>query len=377
MHRFSLAFALTITLLVGCASTLPQSQEPPKAPLTAQKSLDEELTRIITNNPEFKGMSISVYDGKNNSSFNSHVGLADSQGRTFDGDTPARTASVTKMYVAATVLKLAENGKLSLRDSVQSSIPPEYNQLLESDGYDTSKITIENLLAHTSGFPNHADLAYIERISNNPSHIWTRQQQLQLMVDEHDPLFLPGEQFAYSDSNYVLLGHIIERASGKTLASAVRDSLKFENLELGSTWWERVETPKSESMQRARQYLDGQDVTNWDASIDLFGGGGLMSSSNDLAKLTRFLLSGELFGDTKTLEIMKAGAGNFTDQYRFGLFPLSLGGQAAFNHSGFWGVYVIYLPERDLAISGIALEKSGFKTMKELIHELVQSGLLN
>jgi CubicO group peptidase (beta-lactamase class C family) len=114
-----------------------------------------------------------------------------------------RLGSVTKQFTAVAILMLAEEGKLSLQDEITRFLPD----------YPTrgKKITVENLLTHTSGIKNYTDL---------PEWLPLQRKDMTLgeLIDlfKNQPLdFAPGEWWKYSNSGYVLLGAIIEKASGK------------------------------------------------------------------------------------------------------------------------------------------------------------------
>ena len=163
----------------------------------------------------------------------------------------------------------------------------------------------------------------------------------------------PGAQYAYSDTGYVLLGDLIERATSKSLAAAYRDLLHFDQLGLDQTWLESVEPEPAGTADRAHQFYEDLDTYDADPSFDLYGGGGLVSTVRDLATFYRALLTGGVFADPATLTVMTtvpavssdAGAG-------MGLFSFDgaeLG--MCWSHSGFWGSAVITCPERDFTFA--------------------------
>lgn len=333
-----------------------------------QASLLKETNTALEKNPDYVGIGISLY-GKDPAR-NFDLAVSTDVNPSFSSQTPVRLASVTKVFVAATALKLLEEGKLDLNAPISELVSKQHADLLRQDGYALENIKLKHLLNHTSGLPNHADLAYIGIVKQRPQHQWTRTEQVELAVTAHDPLAKAGSLFSYSDTGYILLGEIIERSSGLSLAQAVREAMNLDNLQLESTWWERVEAPSTPE-QRAQQFLKGLDTSTWDASLDLYGGGGLVSSTNDLAKLGFALMQGEFFSNPSTLQVMTAGSGEFTAQYRYGLFPEQIGTYQAYSHSGFWGVYWVYVPELELSAAGVVLEQSGFQTMKALVHQAI------
>ena len=123
-----------------------------------------------------------------------------------------------------------------------STCPRALVDAIERDGYDATAITLRHLLQHTSGLYDYAsDVDFQVQVLGEPSRRWTREEQVRLAMLEGDPLGEPGEVYAYSDTGYVLLGDVIERATGGTLGAAYRDLLRFDVLGLDSTWLEQVE----------------------------------------------------------------------------------------------------------------------------------------
>jgi D-alanyl-D-alanine carboxypeptidase len=138
-----------------------------------------------------------------------------------------KVASLTKTYTATVVLQLVGEGKLSLDDSVQRRLPG-----VVPDG---SKITIRQLLNHTSGLADfESDLRYLKPyLAGNFAHYWSPRQLVGMGVS-HKPLFAPGAGWSYSNTNYVVAQLIVERATGNTLGAELKRRI-FRPLHLGQT----------------------------------------------------------------------------------------------------------------------------------------------
>ena len=151
-----------------------------------------------------------------------------------------RIASVTKTFTAATVLRLHEEGKLSLDTTLDKLISDDFFALLESDGYALDKMTLKQVLSHTAGLYDHAQSdQYLAGIMANPQQDITMREQIKGCVEWGDPVGKPGERFSYSDTGYVLLGHIIERVTDLPLPKAVRQYLSFDKNHIENVIWER------------------------------------------------------------------------------------------------------------------------------------------
>lgn len=264
-----------------------------------------------------------------------------------------RIASNTKTYTAAAVLRLVEQGRLNLDDSLAMHLPADQRDLLGSDGYDLDAITIRQVLSHTSGLCEHAgDPRYAEAILADPQHHWTAAEQIRACVAWCDPVGVPGELYSYSDTGYILLGGIIARLTDSNLGVAVRGLLDYEALGLEVTWWEYLEEQPAAAGPRAHQYYGEYDTTEWHGSFDLYGGGGIVTDAPELALFLRKLLRGEVLQLEATLAAM---TGDGTPPYRLGLMCVELAGHLAWGHQGFWNTFAFHVPSLDLTLSGAIL----------------------
>lgn len=157
-------------------------------------------------------------------------GQADREaGRPMAPDTPYFLGSITKTYTAVVILRLAEEGRLSLDDPIARFLPafPE-----------GSKITIRHLLTHTSGLKDFYSHFYYrpdrEEMIRLVTKRWTEEELLELS-GRFGRWFDPGTDWDYSNTGYYLLGVIIERASGLALTEAYRRYI-YEPLGLRRTW---------------------------------------------------------------------------------------------------------------------------------------------
>jgi D-alanyl-D-alanine carboxypeptidase len=299
------------------------------------------------------------------------AGLADpNTGRRMTPHTPLRVASNTKTFVAATVLRLWEQGKLDLEGPIRPLLDPRLEAILSGDGYRTDQITVRHLLSHSGGLYDHgSDPRYDKRVFTE-NRRWTPEEQIRLMAEYADPQSPPGTEFRYSDGGYILLGNIIERITGKPLARAVRDELRLNRLGLRSTWWEIFEQPPAGSEPRARQYHKGQDVTDLHPSFDLYGGGGQAMSAHDLAIFMAALFENRVFQRKETLRAMLwKGPHKGAERYRLGLQAESVNGVDVYYHSGFWGTYAYYNTERKIAAGGVTTNQKSGRAMRALLKQ--------
>jgi D-alanyl-D-alanine carboxypeptidase len=141
--------------------------------------------------------------------------------------------------------------------------------------------------------------------------------------------------------------------TGAPLARAVRDEIGFDRLGLDHTHWEQLEAAPAGQPERAHQYYDTTfDNIRLDASSDLYGGGGLVSTVGDLTRFYQALFDGQVFSDDATLDSMltvaepgrAAGAG-------LGIFTATIGGQRCWGHPGYWGTEAYACPKLSMAFA--------------------------
>ncbi len=362
-----------LLLVLAWLALAPAAAHPADARLTVD--LQRILTDFLAENPAAPGVSAHVicpYLGLEWSGAAGTVAHGSREpltsGHTF------RIASNTKTYVAAAILRLVEDGRLSLDATLSSCLPPDQAALLAGDGYRIDAITLRQVLSHTSGLADHSgDDRYGEAIIADPQHAWTRDEQVRRCVELFDPLGPPGAQFVYSDTGYILLGGIVEAVTGRELGMAVRELLDYPRLGLGATWWEYTEAAPGRAGPRAHQYIGEHDVTAWNASFDLYGGGGLITDVRDLGRFMRVLLKGRVLHDQATLAAM---TGDGTSRYRLGLMCQTLDDRLAWGHQGFWNTFAFHVPTLDATISGCILNHdaaNGRVLAERLIARLAQA----
>jgi D-alanyl-D-alanine carboxypeptidase len=357
--RVGLAGLIAASLLFGCtdddgdrssASSPPASRTSPPRTDDWQQLVDE----FAADSPGVPGVALAVLAPSADIDVTVAAGSAGPD-EPLTPNRPFRIASNTKTFTAAATLRLVESDVIGLDDPIAGRIDPELVDLLAGDGYDTDAITVRQLLQHTSGIYDYAsDVDYQTVVlGGKGEQHWERVDQVRFAVERGEPIGPPGQQYAYSDTGYILLGDLLERATGRTLGGAYRELLDFDHLGLDHTWLETVERTPPGTADRAHQYYEELDTYAADPSFDLYGGGGLVSTVDDLAAFYRAVFAGGVFADSDTVEVMttvppvntKAGAA----MGLFRLEDLELG--ECWTHSGFWGTVVISCPERDVTVA--------------------------
>jgi len=303
------------------------------------------------------------------------AGLADVEAATpMQPDNQFRGGSLTKPFISVVVLQLVEEGQFSLDDPMTSVLPESVTTKFAN----SDEITVRMLLSHTGGMPEFLDLA-MPHIVADLQRVWQDDEWLDFAAAQ-EPLFAPGEAQGYSNTDYILLGLVIEQATGQTWRQEVRERI-LEPLKLENTLLPEPGDISSPPNQ-AHGYVDlGAglvDVT--EAGVDpsmasASGGQALITTTWDLDRFLKALLAGELFQNAETLEEMQTFVpwpeGNpispWVDGYGLGLMKVVYpGGIEAIGHTGTavdFISFVYYLPDQGITISGagnVADVEAGF-----------------
>ncbi|MEU4235425.1 serine hydrolase domain-containing protein [Nonomuraea sp. NPDC026600] len=252
-------------------------------------------------------------------------------------DARFRIGSVTKTFVSTVVLRLVGEGRLSLDDTVEKWLPG----VVRGSGNDGRKITVRQLLQHTSGLHN-----YLPKPPGS-ARAWRRErlrsyraEQLVARAVRHRPDFAPGTNWRYSNTNYVLAGMIIRKVTGHTWQREVHDRI-LKPLGLRHTSAPGVDThmPKPHARAYMRFQRGGPlvDVTVKNQTLG-DAAGGMISTTGDLNAFFRALMDGKLLAPAQLVEMEKTvpakelqAMGVPGARYGLGLLyrPLSCGG-------GYW-----------------------------------------
>lgn len=365
-----------LALLLGVAAVPAAAQErcpPAESTRALEARLQSIVDSILAARPIMNAISVHVEAPRRCLSWSGVAGVADkTTGTKLRPEQPVRIASNTKTYVAAAILRLVEEGKVAVDAPITTYLPAAYLDALRSGGYDPAAITVRHLLHHTSGLFDYAmDEAFGAAVMAEPARRWSRMDQVRWAMEKGKPYGAPGAVYHYSDTGYILLGEILERAAGKGLAESLRELLGFDRLKLTSTWLETLEPAPAGVADRAHQFWDTFDTYAADPSFDLYGGGGLVATPGDMAAFTRALLTGKVYRDPKTLELMLSTPDIAAQRdYRMGIYAMVLAGDQGFGHSGFWSTYAFHIPASDVTMaSSISLQGAG-QTSRALLEAL-------
>ncbi|MFD8510189.1 serine hydrolase domain-containing protein [Streptomyces antimycoticus] len=355
--RLAAAVAVTAALLGGAATvpaaaitSAPGAPAAPEAPVAHgsdspdHRLTEDELRREVARTLEdagFIGLTVEVRDGHRR--IHARAGEAElNTGRPVPFGAHYRAASVTKSFVATVVLQLVAEGRLSLSDPVDKWLPG----VVSGNGNDGRRITVRNLLQHTSGIHNYD---YSDDTGDSAADFdrtrfdHVSPEQVVAGAMKHRPDFPPAPaddpepDWNYSNPGYVLAGMIIQKVTGRAWPEEVRDRI-IRPLGLTGTYEPgddpRLKAPYAHTYQRFPGSNTWTDTTLRNVS---WGGaaGSLISTDRDLDRFFTALLGGRLLPPAQLAEMRRTVpvGPNFEvafphAQYGLGMMrqPLSCGG---------------------------------------------------
>jgi D-alanyl-D-alanine carboxypeptidase len=268
-----------------------------------------------------------------------------------------RAGSVLKTFLATVTLQQVEEGRLALEQTLPELLPAETTSRI----HDAGLITLRMLLGHTSGIPEFMSPDIEGEVLADHGRVWSPEEVIALAAAQ-PPTFAPGTSWSYSNTNYVLVGMILDRAGGKSWRTQVRERV-LTPLDLAST---RLPEPGDRTV--AGPYAHGYQQVD-DAIVDLSdvdpsmagaaGGHAMETTAEDLGRFLEALLAGRLFAQPGTLATMTAmiDAPHISGlPYRYGLgleqFTMP-DGTVVVGHSGSTAGYAVMMfriPARDTTL---------------------------
>jgi len=308
---------------------------PPTAPASPEAGFERRLQRILNAQREAYaipglGAAVLFADGTR---WTGGSGLAQLEERqAADGDTPFVVGSISKTFVAATIMQLAEEGTLSLDDRLARWLP---------DHPRAAQVTLRQLLDHTSGEFNYFEHpAYNRRVFGEPAKEWTPSEILTTF--RSSPYFAPGTGYHYSNTGYVILGMVIEAATGRPLGEEYRNRF-LEPLGMADTFFQGDGPPPPRSAhgylvgQRGPRHItDGSDYRpTTSAATVAWAAGSVVASAHDLATWADALYGGELLEPASLAQMIDFNANLYSGRaYGLGTRTRLILGRRVVGHTG-------------------------------------------
>ena len=297
-------------------------------------------------------------------------------------DQPFWIASVTKLFIAASILKLEEKKLLSIDNPVNEYLAQELVEGLHctKSGVDnTSRITLRHLLSHTSGLPDYIEIkpkggkSLFEMVLEEGDRSWSVMDSMQIVKEAKSPLFDPQpfekqvKKARYSDTNFQLLIAVIEEVTGKPIATVFKDMF-YKPLNLRKTFHPGA-TPLDSATPGPIPVWIGNQLLDKPLAMKSFGD--LSSTAADLFTFMRALNSGTVFDNPETANLMKEKWNRFgflispiapgwPIEYGLGMMRFELPRfaspfktvPAVIGHTGASGAWLFYCPANDIYLAG-------------------------
>jgi CubicO group peptidase (beta-lactamase class C family) len=312
---------------------------------TAQPDTTKQIDNIFSSwNNSTPGGSVLVARGEK-IIYHKAFGLADLEHNAPNTtETVFESGSVAKQFVAASVLLLASEGKLSMKDDARKYIPelPQYNAI----------ITVQHLMNHTSGIKDWGSLFSVTGWPR-ATRIYTQELALDIICKQRSLNFTPGAEYSYSNSNYVLLTYIVERISKQTFSDFTRTRF-YEPLQMTNSKWRY--NFKEVIKNRAIAYAKYQN--NWYQDMpfeNVHGPGGMLTTTGDLFKWNQLLVKKNIGNDAFASSRVQHGVLNNGNEivYSGGVSVGVFNGKQEVSHSGATAGYrawLAYYPEKKLSV---------------------------
>ena len=252
--------------------------------------------------------------------------------------------STGKVFYSVVALQLIEEGKLKLDTKISTYLGSEswFQRLPNSE-----TLTIRNLMRHSTGIPRYVfKESFQTDIVKDINKVWKPEELVSYVFDD-EPLFTAGSNFAYSDTNYIVLCMIIEKVTGNDLYKEVekrvlrkaglknvspQNKRKYKGLTQGYNGSEDPFYPGNA--------LDNKGKSRYNLQFE-WAGGGLVITSHDLAKLGKLIYEGKMFSPDLLEEYFDGrDAGRLGGEWGLGVHILETPNGMSYGHSGFMPGYI-------------------------------------
>ncbi len=335
MEKIYLSILTLVLVATGCQNEKPVSSN------TTLEVYADSLFQVSIDSAQIAGAAILVYQNGKTILKKSYGYASLELGTPMPPDGIFDIGSVTKQFTAAAILKLVEDGKLSLED--------DFTKYLEVDTKGR-KVTINNLLNHTSGIASYTEIPEFWDISN----LDYPKDSLVRLVERNDFMFEPNEALIYNNSAYFFLGLIIEKVSGQSYREFLQQKI-FEPLGLHHTSYSSINEIVKNKVSGYKYSPNGLKQGGYQNHVWPYSSGSLSSSTEDLLIWMKALHNGKvltapMYQSMITPDKLNDGA---MVSYAKALVNFSNYGHKEISHGGAitgFSSYVQYFPDDDLYI---------------------------
>jgi D-alanyl-D-alanine carboxypeptidase len=391
------ASVLAVVLIVAHGLSGAHAAQPPGQAAVRQDSLmstrlQSLLDSLVATAPGVRSGLLLVDGPTFHWKGASGVAFADSQVVALPDD-QFNIDSIAKMMTATIAMKLVEQKKVKLGDRIAEYLPDslvEGLHVYEGRPFG-QEITVRQLLNHTSGIVDDwVCPGFLDLVAGDPHRRWSPEETIEYVKRNCPPRFRPGDGWQYSDTGYNLLGLVLERVAGKPLHELYREML-LDPLGMDHTYRPAYEAPRPPIPGRppAERYLGDMECGLWTSVMTAdWGGGGLVSTTEDLNTFLRSFVRGNAFADRRTRDEMLAWVesgphnnyGLGVSRVLFSSFddPSVRALGDVWGHTGSSHNFMYYWPQEDLAIIGtlnqMAVEADLYDTVASIMMTIRSEG---
>ena len=352
---------IIVMVLLGSCKKMPDSDCSGKSSYPVTTFIDNTTAQNIANsicsalnNEDVPGIQVSIIDSLGHA-WTLSLGTTDKKRKNnLEDNNKFRLASMTKPFIATLIFKLIEEGQLNLENKVSDYFPDYTN---------ASKITIANLLNHSSGLKDLLTLPDILLTStSNTTKVWNPNEIAETILKK-DLKFTPGTENQYSNSNYLLLGLIAKIITGKELDVLLAEKLFNPNGISGITF-NPIQVAPSDLIsgydRKFIPYLGLYELTSKNTSFSsaAYASGNLVANSSDAAIFFHKLFMGEIINQNSLNKMLQfTQVVNSENEYQTyfgnGMFKYQLQNETYYGHEGqFIGFdnVVVFNPQRKFTV---------------------------
>ena len=352
------------------------------------EALRSLVSGLVAKDPSIKNCVLAVTQGDGAFAWSGAAGMA--YGHTpMTTDTPIYIASITKLYTATVVMRLYEQGALALDDPMAHYLPHGLIRGLHVyRGKDyTDEVTITHLLSHSSGIADYYSdkgqdgKSLFDLFLEHPDRSWTVEETIERARSDLPPHFPPGRGTAYSDTNFQLVGKIIETVTGKRLHD-VYEEVIVHPLALRQTFLvghRAAHLPPT--AVPADVFLRDTNITTIRANGSYWADGGMVATAGDMLTFLRALKEGRLVGRDTLRRMHHWRRLYFLLDYGFGTMQYKLPWglrrvtrvPPLWGHSGSIGSFLYYGADLDLSLAGTVNQAASQTTPFFLMYKAIRA----
>lgn len=294
----TVAALLAVPVLAACGGETSTTMAPTAA-ANLQAIVDGAVANPATS---FPGAALYVRDPKRGTWSGAAGEAIVTPSTPMRADDRFRAGSIVKPFVATAILQLSEEGLVDLDAPITRMLPPDIADRVDR----ANDITVRMLLNHTSGIPEYTDADFDRRVVADPHHVFAVGELLDLSA-AHPRAFAPGARYAYSNTDYNMLGLVIEQATGRPWRAVVRERVIDRAGLEHTTLPEPGHSVVADLDAHGYEPIDGtlKDLTDVDPSMaGAAGGHALVTTTADLTRFLDALLDARLFTQRRTLDAM-------------------------------------------------------------------------